>query len=438
MKNKKALAFTLSVCLLLSGISTGCAKNGSQTSMADSSTGGGKTNISLFNSKGEISNSLQSAAKKFNDSNKSGITISVTTLSGSATVDETMMTKYASGNPCTINMVDAPIGVQTYAAKSLDLSSEPWVKKINTNFVSVLKSGDKLIAFPFAVEGNGMIYNKTTIEKATGEKFDPSTIQSLSDLEALYKKIEAGGVAPVEISHEDWSMASHYLGTAYATQGPDYLKKLKEGTADISTNKTFNGLIKLLDLNKKYNIYKKSPMSSDYNTTDPKNIGTGKVAFWFNGVWVWPNVSQFLTGDHAKDEFGLLPLFADSKTTDSVTASVTKVLLVDSVKATDQQQKAAKEFLNWLASDPAGQKALVEDMDLIPAFTNITFSPDNGIAKSIQQYMKTNNTVPSANVSGDYQTEVGALMQQYLVGRINKATLAKSINSYFKSANWVK
>lgn len=437
---RKIVASALAACVLLAGFSAGCAKSGTASS-SQSNGSNGKVSITFLNSKGEISKQLEAAAQKYNQTNKDGITVNVSSVSASSTVDETMMTKYASGNPCTLNMVD-PQDIAMFAGKSADLSNEKWVGNINPSLMNSLKANGKVMAFPFAVEGYGLIYNKTTIEKATKEKFDPSSIKSLSDLEALYKKIQAGGVTPVEISHDDWSLASHYLAVSYATQKGnymDYLKKLKSGSASIGNNETYQGLLKLLDLNRKYNIYKNSPMSSDYNTTDPQNIGTGKVAFWFNGVWVWPNVSQFLKGDHAKDEFGFLPLFADAETSKSIVSGTSKVILMDKTKATSAQQEAAKKFLNWLVYDQEGQKALVDDMGVIPAFSNITLTPpNNSLAKSNIAYMKDGKTIPAVSESGDYGRKVGAYMQQYLVGRMDEATLTKSIDAYFQSASWVK
>lgn len=441
MKRTRITSMALASVLAASTLLAGCGQTNTASSTAGSTAAAsGKVNITLLNSKSEIAKPLEKAVETFNQTNKDGITITMSTVSASSTVDETMMSKYASGNPCTINMVD-PTNIASYVSKSADLSSESWVSKISPSFTSTLENGGKVYAFPFAVEGDGLIYNKNTIEKATGKTFDPSTVKSLSDLEALYKKIQAGGVAPVQISHDDWSLASHYLAYSYVTQGKsdaDYYKKLKSGEASLKDNTVYNGLLNLLDLNGKYNIYKSSPMSSDYNTSDPKNIATGKAAFWFNGVWVMPNVSQFLTGDHAKDELGFLPLFADSKTSDSVAASVTKVMLVDNTKSTPEQRKAANTFFNWLATDEAGQKALGTDMGIISAFKDAKYIPDNSLAKSLVSYINAGKTIGFANLSGDYYTKVGAFVQQYLTGAMNKDTLTKSIDSYFQSASWVK
>ncbi|WOC32496.1 MULTISPECIES: ABC transporter substrate-binding protein [Caproicibacterium] len=447
MKKTRIVSATLAAVLTASTLFTGCGQTGTTSatggSAAGSTTGStGKVSITMLNSKSEIAQKLQQAVDTFNKTNKDGITISMTTVSSSSTVDETMMSKYASGNPCTINMVD-PVNIASYASKSADLSSESWASQINDSFVDSLKVDGKIYAFPFAVEGDGLIYNKNTIEKAIGGTFDPTSIKSQADLEALYKKIQAGGVTPVEISHDDWSLASHYLALAYtgqdsSTSETQYYKDLKSGKESLANNTVYNGLVNLLDLNKKYNIYKASPMSSDYNTSDPKNIATGKVAFWFNGVWVMPNVSQFLTGDHAKDELGFLPLYAGGKTDGNIMAGGSKVILIDNTKSTPEQRKAANTFLNWLATDDAGQKALSVDMGIISAFKDSKYTPSDSLSKSMVSYIKAGKTFVGANLSGDYYTKVGAYLQQYLTGNMDKSTLTKSIDSYFQSASWVK
>jgi raffinose/stachyose/melibiose transport system substrate-binding protein len=445
MRKIRTLVSIFTAAALISLTATGCAQNPASSSTAAntavssastaSAASGGPVNITFFNSKPEIATQLEAAVKAFNSANKDGITVTVSNLNTSSTVDAVLTSKYASGSPYTLNMVDAP-EIETYADKAMDLSNETWVKTINSKMVDTLKVGGKIMAFPFAVEGDGLIYNKNTIEKATGKRFDPTQIKSLPDLENLYKQIQAGGVTPVQISHDDWSLANHFLTTAINTQSDSaaYIKGLKSGSNDIASNETYQGLLKVFNLNMKYNIYKSSPMSSDYTTTDPTNIATGKVAFWFNGQWTMSNIKQFLTGSHAKDEFGFLPLFADSATSKSISAGVTKAIFVDNTKSTDAQKKAANEFLNWLVNDEAGQKALVTDMGIIPAFTNITLKPSDDLSKSIANYMSDGNIIAFNTISGDFYTKVGAYLQQYLVGKMDSATLSKSIDGYFKSS----
>jgi len=446
MRKNSLLVNAMALTLIFSGLMTGCAgisqnstkstdtKAAADTTAANKSSDNEKTdtvNISFLNSKGDIAKQLEAAAEVFNSTNKDGIVVTIET----ATDSVNLKTKYASGNPCTINPI-WPSYYTEYADKAKDLSQEDWVKNVDAKVLKKCTYNGKLIAFPYTFEGDGLIYNKTTIEKAIGKSFDPATIKSLSDLEELYKKIEAGGVTPVEISSDSWSLGDHFIATAYETQsdpGAYAVTELQSGAAKIEDNATYKGLLDLLDLNKKYNIYKDSPMSSDYNTTDPENIATGKVAFWFNGSWTWANISQFLTGDHANDEFGFLPLFADERTTNNITVGVTNYLFIDTTKATKAQQEAAGKFLNWLVSDSAGQDQLVNKMGIIPAVNNITVQTDNDLNASIMGYLKAGNDLMFSDFPSDHGSVVGVLMQQYLAGVIDRDSLSKSINEYFTS-----
>lgn len=219
-KSRAALSIFLSAGLVLT-LAAGCSgKTGSESSSSGSSSqAAAPVSISFLNSKGEIATPLSEAVKSFESSHK-GVTVTIDSVSASSTIDQLMMAKYASGNPETMSMVDHP-DISVYAGKSMDLSGQDWVKDIKAGVLSAVKFNGKVACFPFAVEGYGMIYNKTTIEKATKSTFDPASIKNISDLSALYQKIQSAGVAPVEISSDNWSLAGHFLTTVFARNGGD-------------------------------------------------------------------------------------------------------------------------------------------------------------------------------------------------------------------------
>jgi raffinose/stachyose/melibiose transport system substrate-binding protein len=437
MKKVNVLSAILAATLLVSVVATGCGtKAASNTATATTSSAPAKVSISLLNSKGEIATQLATVASDFNSSNKDGITLTVNSVSASSTIDETLLSKYAAGNPDTLNMVD-PTDVATYASKSMDLSSQDWAKDISSTMVSAAQINGKTVDFPFAVEGDGLIYNQTTIEKATGTTFDPTSIKSLADLTALYAKIKAGGVTPVEISQDNWSLANHFLSTVFAANGDynTYMSAVQAGTKDIGADSAFTNIMNLFDLNMANNVYKSSPLNSNYSTTDPANIANGKVAFWFNGTWVWPNVKNLLTGTHANDKLGFLPLFISDSTDTKISAGPTKDILVDNVKATPAQQKAANEFLNWLVTDPAGQKDYTDVLGVIAPYSTITTAPSDPLDQSLASYMAAGNTIPMVlTLNGDFYSKVGAFMDEYLDGKINRAAVAKGTDAYIASA----
>ena len=93
------------------------------------------------------------------------------------------MTLYASGEAPTVSLMD-PIDIQENIANmaAYDPSTETWIDQLEDAYLDCFRSEDgQLYGVPNSVQAMGIIYNKTTIEKATGEEFDPSTITSSAD-----------------------------------------------------------------------------------------------------------------------------------------------------------------------------------------------------------------------------------------------------------------
>ncbi|MCX7658501.1 MAG: carbohydrate ABC transporter substrate-binding protein, partial [Oscillospiraceae bacterium] len=80
----------------------------------------------------------------------------------------------------------------------------------------------------------------------------------------------------------------------------------------------------------------------------------------------------------------------------------------------------------------AGQSVLVNDCSLVPAFKNITLEIKNPLGQSIKKYVDGGNTVEGFNgCPGDHWSTLGASMQKYLAGQIDRAGLASEIEAYW-------
>ena len=90
----------------------------------------------------------------------------------------------------------------------------------------------------------------------------------------------------------------------------------------------------------------------------------------------------------------------------------TKFFAIDNVKATPEQQEAAKEFLNWLVYDEAGQKVLVEKCEIVPAFTNITLDLTNDFNKGVKSYVDQGRTNEYVPIPSDHRSSLAAYMQE--------------------------
>lgn len=436
MKRSKGFQ-ALIVSLLLVMIASACGKTPESAGKDDNGAAKSKeVKITFMNSKGEIQQQLEEAAKAFKEDNPD-ITMEIIPVPAGQSPFEKASALYASGNPATISMLD-PSDVAKFKDRVLDLSGEKWKADAVENSVNAIDG--KVLAFPFAVEGFGFIYNKTIVDKAVGGSFDPSTIKTTKDLENLFKQIEASGKAPLLISPMDWSLGAHYLSLLYSHQSPDrtkvdqFIDDLKAGKADLANNKVFNGLIDTFDVMMKYNKDKQSPLSATYEK-GPEAIGKGEVGLWFMGNWAWPQIKSF---DSAGGQYGFLPVPISNNADDfgntQISAAVTKRLVIDKERSTPEQQAAAKKFLEWLVYEKKGQDFLVNKANIIPAFKSVTLEMQDPLAKSIKEYMSKGKTIEAmTTLPADHWAKNGAAMQKYLAKAGDRATLAKDIESYWKT-----
>lgn len=429
-------AAVLSLSLLLSG----CGNSTKESQSSDEKkTASSEVKITLLNSKGEIQAQLEEAAKEFSKENP-GTTLEVIPAAAGQSPFEKVSSMYAAGNAPTIAMLD-PGDVKKFADKALDLSKEKWVNDSVERSLDVVKTDDgKVLGFPFAVEGYGLIYNKAVLDKAVGGNFDPTSVKTRKDLEELIKKIQKTGVASNLQSPMDWSLAGHFLPIGYSVQSDKseeveaFLTNLKEGKEDLAKNEKLNGLLDTFDLLKENNINKKDPMSGTYEQ-GPELLGKGQVGLWFMGNWAWPQIKDF---DTASGNYGFLPVPISDNPDDygnsQIPVGVTKYLIVDKEQNTPEQQAAAKKFLEWLVYNEKGQDMLVNKASIIPAFKNITLEPQDPLAKSIKAYMNNNKTLQfMVTLPPDHWSQIGAFMQQYLDNKIDRKQLFKEIEGYWKS-----
>ncbi|WP_234124623.1 ABC transporter substrate-binding protein [Clostridium hydrogenum] len=429
MKCKKILSL-IAVIAVTGSLLAGCG-----TSESSSSSSSKKVTISMMNSKGEIETQLEDAAKTFSKANPN-ITINVIPCPTGQSPFQKLSTMYSSQNAPALSIVD-PGDVISFKDKFLDLSSEKWVKDAEDGSLDTVKLDGKIMGFPLTVEGDGIIYNKKVLDKAG---VDPTTIKTTNDLEQAFQKVQATGASAVALSPMDWSLGSHFFGTVYGTQSNDpkenakFLDDLKAGKVNLTQNKQYNGILNTLDVLKKYNIDKADPLSATYEK-DQQYIGQGKVGFWFMGEWAWPQIKQF-AGDNT--DFGFIPVPVSNNASDygnnGIAVGVTKYIGIDKVDNNKDQQAAAEKFLNWLVYSKDGQEALVNKANVIPAFKNITMTPNDPLSKSIKDYVNSKRTIEfMAVLPSDHGTKVGASMQKYVAGKLDKAGLANEIQEYWKT-----
>ena len=427
-KNMKKLAALALTAVMSAGLLAGCGGSGSSGSEGSGSGSGGKTAITVFNSKMEIQGQLEEMAEKYSE--EKGVDVEV--FYSNDTVAAHLATRYSSNEPYTLSMVDAKDIYALAEEHALDMTGEEWV----ANTTQAISINDKVYGFPVCIEARGIIYNADAIEKATGEAFDPTAIKTTEDLKALVDKLIAGGMAaPTGVMKEDWSLAAHYLAEVYEQQeDPDaFIAGIKDGSIDLAKDEKFNALMDTFDVLKENNYAKDAAISAEREVTEQK-LAEGEIALMFGGNWDWAVLSAY---DYTEN-MGMMPVPNDSSdgSNEKMVGGGSKYFFIDSSdKTTADQQQAAKDFLNWLANDEEGQSFLVNECALVPAYTNNTLDVADPLGKSVKKYSDADQLIDNYNyLPDDHYSICGASMQKYLAGDLDRAGLAAEITKYWATA----
>ena len=435
----KKLLFVPAILVVTSiMVLSGCGKKSDiNTSVGKGSGKQSEVSITFLNSKGEIQEALEKTAAVYTKA--TGVKLEIIACGAGEVPYTKVTTMYNSGTPPTMAMLDTTDVVALAKDYALDLSGEKWVEEIAAN--QLTRVDGKLYSFPFCIEGRGIIYNKAAIEKVLGHTFDPSAVNSYRAFKSLLEELASKGMKyPVFLAKEDWSLAAHQLGFIYdaydgTTAGAaKIMDELKAGL-DPAKCERYTQFLDTLDLLVKYNIAHADPLGADYDE-GALHLAMGEVAFWSNGCWAWPNLAE--GGAKPTDEFGFIPFVLGNDTADfankGIQASASKQVMIDKVSASAEQQQAARDFINWLVYNEAGQKALVNECAIIPAAGNNPNRPLDPLGADIVAKMASGNTFSSCFIApSDHWSKMGANLQKYISGNSDRAELTKSLSDYWKA-----
>ncbi len=393
------------------------------------------TNITLLNSKAEIQVALEKMSAEYES--RSGVHVEVMPVTDGDSPYTKVVSLYNSGNPPTMSILDTTDVIALAEEKAADLTNEPWTAEAAGYLTEV---NGKIYSFPLCIEGRGIIYNRAAIEETLGEPFDPASITTLADFTALLDRLTAAGMErPLSLAKEDWSLGAHHLQYIYETYNgtsegaQEVIGLIKSGQFDLTAYPRMNEFLDAFDVLKKYNVSAKDPLGADYDEM-AIDLADGKTAFWFNGNWAWPNLSE--AGAENEDAYGFLPYFMNDDPNDFVNqkiqASPSKQVMLDGQMASDKEQAAAREFLNWIVYSEIGQQMLVKTCNIIPPFQNNPYEPSDPLSRDIYAKVHEGEAFnSSAIVPNDHWAVLGAAMQKYLADRSDRQELINAIQSYW-------
>ncbi len=421
---KKALALLIPAVLL-----AGCGN--------DDSAAANKTRVTILGTiKGEIAPQFEDAMNAYNASQDKYELVSLP-IDGNAY--ERMTALYASNNAPTIMVMGQE--AQELKDKLMDFSQSELIKNAYPGTYEVVKDGERVLGLPITVESFGFIYNKAVLDQAVGGQFDPASINTQAELATLFDQISAlENVDAVSVSPMDWSLGAHFSNVLFANQGNDLganleaLEAIKAGEISLQKSDVYNGWVDTFDLMKEHNKSKRSPLAPTYDES-AMALASGEVGLWFQGNWAYTMLNEL----NAEGEFGILPVPVSNDESfagnNAISVGVPMYFTIDSAQSTEAERAGAQDFLNWLFTSEAGTDAYVNQMNFIPVYDNIEQQPADELSQAILAKMKAGETLNWVNMyyPGDAFPSMGASMQKYLGGVIDRTALAGEFEKYWTS-----
>jgi raffinose/stachyose/melibiose transport system substrate-binding protein len=280
----------------------------------------------------------------------------------------------------------------------------------------------KVVGFPVAVEGWGMAYNADVLAKAG---VDPKKLTTLGAYKAAFAKIDAmkdklglkSVVSMAASTGMGWVTAHHNLNS-YLSNGLKYgdesIGKMAamDGKVDAKRLAEYADWVELL-----FKYADKAVLTNGNYDDQVGAFATGKAAFLHQGNWVDPNLAA------AKITFkaAFAPHGSMSTPTDGIFVNPPAWYVINK---DSKNIAAAKKYLNDMVFTEAGQKYMVVEAGMIPAFKNVKLSPTGPLSASVQDWAA-KGKVYSWNQylipEGFRNDTLAPIYNQFALGQIDKA-----------------
>lgn len=299
----------------------------------------------------------------YNDYEKShpNITINLDAVTGND-FGASLKAKMQS-DPPTIFSVSTFQDLKDYSSELADVSDIPVLKYAEKGATDMFAKDGNIYAVPLYMEGYGFVINRKIFEDAgvsfhsmltfDGMKAGFDTLKAKianGSMKAKYPELEAVMEYPTK---ELWIAGDHDANVAlthdFSTPNQAYASATLPGTG-------FAGYKKMVDFQASYTTNAKDTAklnSIDYTTSLGGGLCIERVAALKQGNWIAPAVET--ANKSLLKDLDMLPYSVPSYSDGKYFAGVSGYWAVGS-KASEKQQKAAKDFINWMYSSSEGQK----------------------------------------------------------------------------------
>lgn len=394
--------------------------------LALTACGGGKSDvvkITLMQSKTEIQSDLQTVIDDFNEKHED---IEVELLGTSGDNYATVLQSNFAADPATAPTIFSMSGPDSVNFEKFmaSLDDTEAAKLLPDNLRAPVTVDGKLVGLPSAVEGYGLIYNADMLSEAG---IDSASLTSIDALVSAFETLSGveGVEAPLGFAKENYFIFIHFFNWAPALD-PDYSANLaKVGAGEITLTDIPEVKQWADDLDKIKEFTNKGLASYDDQVA---GFSAGKYAMIHQGVWA----QQVIDQNEVTFDYGFIPYPTSGN--DKLAVGTATGWRVNN-KASEEQQKAAKTFLDWLITSEEGQKHSADLLNFIPAYTGVQ-APAGNLTEAVAKFAGEGNTVGwvyNTDFPSGMDVDGASSMQKYYADQIDSAQLLQEL-----SDAWVK
>lgn len=387
-----------------------------------SACGQEETTLKIFQNKIEIDGVLTTYAEAW--AAERGYTVEVQSCGGDACAYGTqILAEFQTEDQPDIFVIEGLGGFNQYQDKILELDGEAWTSITDLEFVV----DGTVYGFPVAIEGWGMGYNAEILEEAG---VDPASLTTLAAYEDAFQKIEAAGYVAVSMAAGagmTWVTGLHNFNS-YLSAQLDYtdnsvITDLLAGQPDMAR---LNSLAEWVEL-----LFEYADQSVLLTGGYDQQVGLfarGEAAFIHQGNWIDGNLK-----DVANFEIGYAPHASMPGVNDSIFIGAPSYYVIN--KDSDSIE-LAKEFLNDLAATPEGHNYMVNEANMVPAFSTVTLVPSTPLSAAVLQYSQAGkayawwqNDMPP----GFGMDTLGPIYELFAKGEITRAEFVEQLADQIES-----
>ena len=384
--------------------------------------------ITLAQGKPEIDAALKAYAAGWSKANKVDVTIKSVGGSSGTDLGTQLKADLAAGDMPDIFGINGIEDYKSWADIVLDLSGEKWVK----NTAVAFKYEGKVYGFPVAVEGWGMAYNGDVLKKAG---VDPKSLVNYAGYKAAFAKIDGmkdklglKSVVSMAAAMDMGWVTAHHNFNSLLSNGLKYgdlsvVDALLAGDVDAKRLSEYADWVELI-----FKYADKAVLTTGNYASQVGAFATGKAAFLHQGNWTDPNMAE------AKATFPMAfaPHGSMAAKTDGIFVAAPSFYVINKES---KNIAAAKKFLNDLVYTDAGNKYMVVDAGMIPAYSNVKLQPAGQLSKSVQAWSAAGKVYSWSQYyfTGDFRDKtLTPIYNQFATGSIDKAEFIDQMTKAFE------